>query len=80
MPLYAECGGLMYLTRIQSTTEKNIRMVGLIDADTKMTKKMTLNYTKGTVCKVCVLSEGSNKLRWTRVPLFRSKFCAKGRF
>ncbi len=62
MPLYAECGGLMYLTR-SINNGKNHRMVGLIDADTKMTKKMILNYTKGTVCKQCVLSEGYNKLR-----------------
>ena len=62
IPLYAECGGLMYLTRSINNGKKH-RMVGLIDADTKMTKKMTLNYTEGTVCKLCVLSEGSNKLR-----------------
>ena len=62
MPIYAECGGLMYLTRSISNG-KTHRMVGLIDADTKMTKKMTLNYTEGRVCKECVLSKGSTKLR-----------------
>jgi cobyrinic acid a,c-diamide synthase len=38
-------------------------MVGLIDAETNMTKKMTLNYTKGSVCTLCVISNGSQKLR-----------------
>ena len=33
------------------------------EAETKMTKKMTLNYTKGRVCKECVISNGSQKLR-----------------
>jgi cobyrinic acid a,c-diamide synthase len=54
MPIYAECGGLMYLTRSISESEsrqnnnkkKKNRMVGLIDADTFMSQKLTLNYTK----------------------------------
>ena len=48
--------------KINFNNGKKHRMVGLIDADTKMTKKMTLNYTKGRVCKECVLSKVSNKL------------------
>ncbi|NOJ28984.1 MAG: cobyrinic acid a,c-diamide synthase [Nitrososphaeraceae archaeon] len=54
IPIYAECGGLMYLTK--SITEnfnsmdankgvKKRKMVGLVDADTVMTNKLTLNYT-----------------------------------
>lgn len=62
MPVYAECGGLMYLTRSISNGKKH-RMVGLIDADTKMTKKMTLNYTKGSVSVMCVISNPSNNIR-----------------
>jgi len=62
MPIYAECGGLMYLTR-SIMNGKNYHMVGLIDAETKMTKKMTLNYTKGIVGRTCVISNSSNKLR-----------------
>jgi len=63
MPLYAECGGLMYLTKSIHDGKKKHPMVGLIDAETKMTKKMTLNYTEGTVCKQCVISKASQKLR-----------------
>ena len=48
MPLYAECGGLMYLTRSirgYGSDGRGFRMAGVIDADTVMTKKLTLNYT-----------------------------------
>jgi len=63
MPIYAECGGLMYLTKSIHDGKKKHQMVGLIDAETKMTKKMTLNYTEGTVCKQCVISKASQKVR-----------------
>lgn len=49
MPVYGECGGLMYLTRSISgyKGERRARkMVGLIDADTEMTARLTLNYTE----------------------------------
>ncbi len=62
-PIYAECGGLMYLTKSIKDNNKKFPMVGLIDAETEMTKKMTLNYTQGSVCNVCVISPRSNKLR-----------------
>src|SRR5918993_5711030 len=48
MPVYAECGGLMYLTRSISgyKGEKKARkMAGIIEADTLMTGRLTLNYT-----------------------------------
>lgn len=50
MPLYAECGGLMYLTKniVTRKNNKNVKrkMIGLIDADTFMNCKLTLNYTE----------------------------------
>ena len=49
LPIYAECGGLMYLTKSISSENKKYKMIGLFDAETKMTKKMRLNYTKGKV-------------------------------
>ena len=63
MPIYAECGGLMYLTKSIHDGSKKYSMVGLIDAETKMTKKMTLNYTEGKINKQCIISNGSQKLR-----------------
>ncbi len=49
LPIYAECGGLMYLTKSISSENRNHKMVGLFDAETIMTKKMKLNYTKGKI-------------------------------
>jgi cobyrinic acid a,c-diamide synthase len=53
MPIYAECGGLMYLTRSISEyrdSRKSYRMLGLVDAETMMTGHLTLNYTEA-VCE-----------------------------
>ncbi|MEW8506205.1 MAG: cobyrinate a,c-diamide synthase [Candidatus Thiodiazotropha sp.] len=38
-PLYAECGGLIYLTRSLTWGAKKCRMVGVIPADTRMYEK-----------------------------------------
>jgi cobyrinic acid a,c-diamide synthase len=62
MPIYAECGGLMYLTKSISFGKKKYRMVGLFDAETQMTKKMTLNYTEGKITSNCLVS-GPAKFR-----------------
>jgi cobyrinic acid a,c-diamide synthase len=53
LPIYAECGGLMYLTNSIVNYGKfkgSFRMVGIIDANTSMTEKITLNYTKADMC------------------------------
>lgn len=55
-PIYAECGGLMYLTKSISFDKKKYKMVGLFDAETQMTKKMTLNYTEGRIRSNCLVS------------------------
>ena len=55
-PIYAECGGLMYLTKSITNDKKKYKMIGLIDAETIMTKKMRLNYTKGKFSSQNVLS------------------------
>lgn len=46
-PVYAECGGLMYLTDSIRYGERRHGMVGLVPAETEMTGRMTLNYTEG---------------------------------
>jgi len=56
IPIYAECGGLMYLTKSISFGKKKYKMVGLFDAETQMTKKMTLNYTEGRISSMCLVS------------------------
>ena len=48
IPIYGECGGLMYLTKSitgYQNSNKVFQMVGLVDATTKMTGRLTLNYT-----------------------------------
>ena len=62
IPIYAECGGLMYLTKSISFGKKKYKMVGLFDAETRMTKKMTLNYTEGRITSSCLVS-GPAKFR-----------------
>jgi cobyrinic acid a,c-diamide synthase len=50
MPIYAECGGLMYLTKTITVyhkgRKKTMKMIGLIEADTSMNDRLTLNYTE----------------------------------
>ena len=49
MPVYGECGGLMYLTRSirgYKGEKKSRKMAGLVDADTLMTRRLVLNYTE----------------------------------
>ena len=55
-PIYAECGGLMYLTKSIDYGNKKFKMIGLFDAETKMTKKMKLNYTKGKIISKNIIS------------------------
>jgi cobyrinic acid a,c-diamide synthase len=57
LPIYAECGGLMYLTKSILSENKKYKMIGLFDAETKMTKKMRLNYTKGKIISKIPISE-----------------------
>ena len=47
MPVYAECGGLIYLTR-EITADKTFRMCGVLPAEAEMTKKIqALGYVRG---------------------------------
>jgi cobyrinic acid a,c-diamide synthase len=48
MPVYAECGGLMYLTR-EVRTDKTYRMCGILPSTAEMTSRIqALGYVKGT--------------------------------
>ena len=62
-PIYAECGGLMYLTKSITNNKKKYKMVGLFDAETVMTKKMRLNYTKGNLSSKNILSDTRHGFR-----------------
>lgn len=60
IPIYAECGGLMYLTKSIVHNNKKFKMTGLYDAETIMTKKMKLNYTKGKITKSLISDKQHN--------------------
>ena len=60
IPIYAECGGLMYLTKFIKHNNQKYKMIGLFDAETEMTKKMTLNYTQGRIISNCLISSPRN--------------------
>ncbi len=59
MPVYAECGGLMYLTE-SITSDKTYRMCGILPASAEMTGRIqALGYVKGeTVASHSFLASG----------------------
>jgi cobyrinic acid a,c-diamide synthase len=64
MPIYAECGGLMYLTDfITDFKNRSHKMVGLLNARTVMTKGLTLNYTLADVIADNPLSRVNDVLK-----------------
>ncbi len=62
MPVYAECGGLMYLTRAIRYKKKH-KMVGLFDADTVMTGKRTLGYVGAEAVRDSIVSKARAGIR-----------------
>ncbi len=64
MPIYAECGGFMYLTKsIQDLDGVEHRTVGLLDAKTSMVKRLTLSYTLGKATRPNILTRTGNTVR-----------------
>ena len=50
IPAYAECGGLMYLSRsVRRRDGAPSSMAGILDADAVMTDRVVLNYTRGSM-------------------------------
>lgn len=62
VPIYAECGGLMYLTKSIDYNSKKFKMVGLFDTTTKMQKKLKLNYTKAIISHDCLIANTGNTI------------------
>lgn len=64
MPVYAECGGLMYLTQsIVDLQGSEHKMVGLLDARTKIMRKLTLSYTLARIVRPNLLTREGDTLR-----------------
>ncbi len=64
MPAFAECGGLMYLTKsIADFSGSRKSMVGIFDSETIMTKKLTLGYTRASARNDSIISKVGESLR-----------------
>lgn len=63
--MYAECGGLMYLSRFIRTTDgEDLPMSGLLPFGTRMlTSLRRLGYTESQLTGICILGEAEIKLR-----------------
>lgn len=59
LPIYAECGGLMYLTKaINTINDKRYKMVGIFDAEAQMTDRYQgVGYYDALITNPCLLSD-----------------------
>jgi len=64
-PIYAECGGLMYLTqRLRDLEGREYDMAGVFPAETVLdANRMTLGYREVTVTETCLLGEVGTTVR-----------------
>ena len=65
VPIYAECGGLMYLCKnIQGFEDEVYDMVGIVPAVCKMQKKLQrVGYVKGTALSSSIIAEKGDELK-----------------
>ncbi|PSN92486.1 hypothetical protein B9Q03_00865 [Candidatus Marsarchaeota G2 archaeon OSP_D] len=64
LPVYAECGGLMYLGRsIETADGRKHTMVGVLDLDTALTRRLTLGYTELEAAVNTLLTQMGETLR-----------------
>jgi cobyrinic acid a,c-diamide synthase len=64
MPVYAECGGLVYLCRDVEVSGNRVGMVGAVPLRARMTeRRQALGYVEATVCRDSVLFDTGEKVR-----------------
>ncbi len=65
MPLYAECGGMMYMSKgITDLKGRRYPMAGVFDLETKMRDRLhRLGYREVELLKDCVLGKAGQRLR-----------------
>ncbi len=63
MPVFAECGGLMYLTESLTYKGKRSRMVGVIPASAKMVDKRVIGYVVGQTIRDTILGPHGTHFR-----------------
>ncbi|MHC1631976.1 MAG: Ni-sirohydrochlorin a,c-diamide synthase [Methanotrichaceae archaeon] len=57
IPIFAECGGLIYLSREVEYDEKSHTLVGLVPGRSRMGNKRIVSYVKGRFTRDCPLGE-----------------------
>lgn len=55
LPIYAECGGLMYLAKELEWEDESHEMVGLVPGESRKGKVRVVSYVNGRVMRDCVL-------------------------
>jgi Ni-sirohydrochlorin a,c-diamide synthase len=63
MPIFAECGGLMYLTESLTYGGQTSRMAGVIPASTTMVKDRVIGYVSGTTIRDTVIGPKGTQFR-----------------
>lgn len=65
LPIFAECGGFMYLMReLIDFSGKSFEMCGVLDGKATMTDKLqTVGYVEAEILSDCVIGKAGNKIR-----------------
>ncbi|HYA32687.1 MAG TPA: Ni-sirohydrochlorin a,c-diamide synthase [Candidatus Bathyarchaeia archaeon] len=63
VPIFAECGGLMYLTESLENAGKTTKMVGVVPAKTNMIHKRVIGYVEGTTVRDTIIGQKGTRFR-----------------
>jgi Ni-sirohydrochlorin a,c-diamide synthase len=63
LPVFAECGGLMYLTESLTYGGRTSKMVGVIPANANMVNKRVIGYVEGTTVRNNIIGRTGTKFR-----------------
>ncbi len=63
VPIFAECGGLMYLTESLTYGGRTSKMAGVIPANTNMMNKRVIGYVAGTTIRDTVIGGKGTRFR-----------------
>jgi cobyrinic acid a,c-diamide synthase len=63
LPVFAECGGLMYLTEALTYNGRTSKMVGVIPANANMVNKRVIGYVAGTTIRDNVIGRKGTTFR-----------------
>ena len=63
MPIFAECGGLMYLSESLTYGRQTSRMAGVIPANTNMVENRVIGYVSGTTVRDTAIGQKGTQFR-----------------